>query len=117
MDDPFGFKLANEVFESLSLFIYFFEIQNVKAPKREISNTIISETTETEIISDLKSPAIQPPQSRSVLSATSQAVQATISPISPQPARAPPSVPLTDLEYAAKFRSEILQEPKRISTE
>ena len=108
MDDPFGFKLANEVLKNLSFCIDFFKIQNAK---RDISNTIISET---EITSDLKSPAIQSPRSRSVLSATSQAVQATFLPQSPRPALVPPSVPLTDLEYAAKFRSEILQEPELI---
>ena len=114
MDDPFGFKLANEVFENLSLCIDFFKIQDAKRDiNRDISNT---QTAQTEVTSDLKS-AIEPPQSRSVLSATSQAVRATFLSQSPRPALVPPSVPLTDLEYAAQFRSEILQEPEIISTE
>ena len=114
MDDPFGFKLANEVFENLSLYIYFFKIQDAKRDiNRDISNT---QTAETEITSGLKS-AIEPPQSRSVLSPTSLAVQAAVLSQSPRPALVPPSVPLTNLEYAAKFRGEILQEPELISTE
>ena len=115
MDDPFGLKLANEVFENLSLCIDFFQIQDAKRDiNRDISNT---QTAEIEITSGLKAPAIQPPQFRSILSATSQAVQATFSSKSPRPSLVPPSEPLTDLEYAAKFRSEILQEPELISTE
>ena len=115
MDGHFGFKLTNEVFENYHSAFTFFKIQNAKKDiNRDISNT---QTVEIEITSDLKSPVIQTPQSRSVLSATSQAVQATFLPQSPQPALVPPSEPLTDLEYAAKFRSEISEDPELTSSQ
>ena len=98
----------------------FLSIQNSKF--RDNSNTIISETAETEKTSDwrslhIKPIVIPPPKSRSVLSATSHEIQASFSLQSQRPVLAPLSVPLTDLEYAAKFRSEISEDPEITSTQ